>query len=76
VPPSPLPPRLDHLVRDALAGDADAAFVLAKDYPGEGFLPFLVRFVPKSDLTKAIFETFDVAYQRMELERLEESVRT
>jgi hypothetical protein len=67
--------RLTHLVRDALAGDADAALMLAKDYPGEGFLPFLARFVKPADMTVATFDLFSDAYHRMELERLEESVQ-
>lgn len=67
-----LPQRLDHIVRDALAGDEDAVFRLAKEEPEDAFLPWLARFVPEGAMTVELFELWASAYERMERERMPE----
>lgn len=64
-----LPQRLDHIVRDALAGDDDAVILLARKWPEDAFLPWLARFMPTGALTSELFEQWACAYERAELER-------
>lgn len=64
-----LPQRLDHIIRDALAGNEDAVFRLAQEEPEDAFLPWLARFMPKGALTSELFELWASAYERMEMER-------
>lgn len=64
-----LPQRLDHIAKDALEGDADAALILAKRCPCSSFLTFLARWVKPGDMDVATFDLFSDAYHRMEMER-------
>jgi hypothetical protein len=69
MPAPSLPNRLDHIVRDALAGDEDAVLVLAREEPEDAFLPWLARFMPTGKLTSDLFELWASTYERVELER-------
>lgn len=64
-----LPQRLDHIAKEALEGDPDAALLLAKRAPCSSFLTFLARWVKPGDMTADVFDRFADAYDRMEMER-------
>lgn len=68
-------PTFRQLADQALDGDGDAAFMLAKRAPDKGFLSFLARWVPEGAMSAEIFNTFADAYRRMELERLDSELK-
>lgn len=59
------------LATEALDGDPDAAYTLAKQQPCKGFLSWLAKWVPADEMTVDVFDRFSDAYQRMELEKLD-----